>query len=384
MAEERAALARVRSVRATADGQTMQLVRGEFHRHTEISSDGGGDGMLMDMWRYARDAASLDWIGCGDHDNGGGREYPWWITQKTTEIFHAAGAFSPMYTYERSCNYPDGHRNAVFAQRGVRTLPRLVDGKGKSMDDMPADAPRPHSPDTQMLYRYLEHFGGVCASHTSGTDMGTDWRDSNAKVEPIVEIFQGCRQNYEMPGAPRSNTADDSAGGWRPLGFVSLAFKKGIRLSFESSSDHGSTHISYCNVWAPSLTNEGILAAMQARHVYGSTDNIVADFRCGDHFMGDEFTTHQKPALQHQTCRHGSVRQGARDQGRQLCLHGAAEKGGGRIAVDRPRSPARQDQLLLRPRRAGRRPARLGFADVDYLPAIARKKPRAGFVPDNN
>mgnify|MGYP000060690062 CR=1 FL=1 len=31
--------------------------------------------------------------------------------------------------------------------------------------------------------------------------MGTDWRDNNAKVEPIVEIYQGCRQSYEMPGA---------------------------------------------------------------------------------------------------------------------------------------------------------------------------------------
>ena len=36
---------------------------------------------------------------------------------------------------------------------------------------------------------------------------------------------------------------------------------------------------------------------MKARHVYGATDNIIADVRCGEHFMGDEFTTRQKPAL---------------------------------------------------------------------------------------
>ena len=30
--------------------------------------------------------ASMDWIGSGDHDNGGGREYSWWFTQKTTSI----------------------------------------------------------------------------------------------------------------------------------------------------------------------------------------------------------------------------------------------------------------------------------------------------------
>ncbi|MHC4179306.1 MAG: CehA/McbA family metallohydrolase domain-containing protein, partial [Planctomycetota bacterium] len=133
--------------------------------------------------------------------------------------------------------------------------------------------------------------------HTSGTNMGTDWRDNDSKVEPIVEIYQGCRQSYEMPDAPRSNTADHSLGGWRPFGFVSLALKKGFRLGFQSSSDHISTHISYCNVWAEAPTREAILAAMKARHVYGSTDNIIAEFRCGDRFMGDEFRLKAKPSL---------------------------------------------------------------------------------------
>ena len=102
-----------------------------------------------------------------------------------------------MFTYERSVSYPEGHRNAVFAQRGIRPLPRLP----KTADDSP---PTP-APDTQMLYRYLRQFDGIVASHTSGTDMGTDWRDNDPIVEPVVEIYQGDRQNYEMPGAPRSN-----------------------------------------------------------------------------------------------------------------------------------------------------------------------------------
>ncbi len=295
--KEAADVAAARSARVTIGGKTLRLWRGEFHRHTEISSDGGGDGALMDMWRYALDAVSMDWIGNGDHDNGGGREYSWWIIQKTTDAFRVPGVFTPMFTYERSCNYPDGHRNVVFARRGVRTLPRLAGGMGKAMDDLPPEAERPATPDTQMLYRYLAHFDGVCASHTSGTDMGTDWRDNDAKVEPIVEIYQGCRQNYEMPGAPRANTAEYSIGGWRPYGFVSLALLKGYRLGFQASSDHVSTHISYCNVWVEEPTREAILAAMKARHVYGSTDNIVADVRCGEHFMGDQFTTGDKPRL---------------------------------------------------------------------------------------
>ncbi len=290
-------VAAIRSYRAKLRGQTYRILRGEFHRHTELSADGGGDGTIFDMWRYALDMAALDWIGNGDHDNGGGREFTWWFTQKTISIFNAPGAFASMYSYERSCNYPDGHRNVVFARRGVRPLARLRGGMGKAMDDLPADAPRPHSPDTLNLYRYLKQFGGVCASHTSGTNMGTDWRDNDPQVEPIVEIYQGDRQNYERPGGPRSNSADFSIGGWRPLGFVSLALLKGYRLGFQASSDHISTHISYCNVWVREPTREAILEAMKARRIYGATDNIIADVRCGDHFMGEEFVSRARPTL---------------------------------------------------------------------------------------
>lgn len=289
---ERAAVARARAQRITYDGKPLQLLRGEFHRHTEISGDGGNDGPLEDMWRYAIDVAAMDWLGNGDHDNGGGREYTWWLTQKTTDAFRLPGRFDPPFTYERSVAYPEGHRNVVFAQRGVRTLPRL-----------PKTNPEPviSAPDTEMLYAYLRHFQGVCASHTSATDMGTDWRNNAPDVEPMVEIYQGARQNYERPGAPRSPTANDAIGGWRPLGFVNLALKKGYQFSFQSSSDHGSTHISYAMVYAEDTSREALLRAMRARHTYGATDNIVADFRCtaGDknYMLGDAFTTHQPPTL---------------------------------------------------------------------------------------
>ncbi len=284
-------VARSRAYRATVHGKELRIVRGEFHRHTEISGDGGNDGPLEDMWRYALDVAAMDWIGCGDHDNGNGREYTWWLTQKTTDAFRIARQFEPMFTYERSVRYPEGHRNVVFAERGVRTLPRLP------ISDENIFA---HAPDTQMLYKYLKHFGGVCASHTSATNMGTDWRDWDPDVEPMVEIYQGCRQNYERPGAPRCPSENDSIGGWRPKGFVNLAFQKGYRFSFESSSDHRSTHISYALVYAEDTSREAILKAMKARHVYGATDNIIADYRCstgGEHFMGEEFTVSEAPTL---------------------------------------------------------------------------------------
>jgi hypothetical protein len=282
---ERASVSAMRDYRKG----NLRIVRGEFHRHSEISMDGGNDGTLLDQWRYAIDTGALDWIGCCDHDNGGGREYTWWITQKLTDIFYSPGKFVPMFNYERSVVYPEGHRNVIFAQRGIRTLPRLPVTR-------PDESVR--APDTQMLYAYLKAFNGVTAAHTSGTLMGTDWRDNDPLVEPAVEIYQGDRQNYEMPDAPRAMTEKDAIGGYRPKGYIDLALEKGYKLSFEASSDHVSTHISYANIYVTGTNRDAVLDGFKKRHLYASTDNILADVSSGEHMMGDQFSTAAAPTLQ--------------------------------------------------------------------------------------
>lgn len=301
--EEDAAVKRIRDYRVEAGGKTYQLLRGEFHRHTEISWDGGPDGSLEDMFRYAVDAVQFDWVGNGDHDSGAGREYTWWLIQKFSDAYHnragrGAAAFTPMFTYERSVAYPHGHRNCVFARRGIRTLPRLAE------PEMAKRVGGVHADDTKMLYRYLRELGGICASHTSATSMGTDWRDNDPEVEPFVEIYQGDRMSYEKEEAPRagydpqSKKAPANIAGWYPAGFIDNALgKKGYRLGFESSSDHWSTHISYCIVMAEKHDRDGILGGMKKRHVYGATDEIILDVRSGDHVMGDELKTARAPTL---------------------------------------------------------------------------------------
>ena len=61
-------------------------------------------------------------------------------------------------------------------------------------------------------------------------------------------------------GSPRSPTANDAIGGWKPKGFVNLALLKGYKFSFQSSSDHTSTHISYALVYADGNSREAVLA----------------------------------------------------------------------------------------------------------------------------
>jgi hypothetical protein len=285
--DETADIARMREYRLAAGDKKLRLLRGEFHRHTEFSAHNDQDGSLEDAWRYALDAANMDWIGNGDHDNGFGSEYMWWHFQKFTELFQHPPRFVAMHVYERSVLYPNGHRNVIFPRPGIRPLPR-TDLNG---------TPEKGTPDTKLLYAYLKHFGAMCSSHTSATTMGTDWRDNNADVEPVVEIYQGCRHNYEYSGAPRSPTEETQIGGYRPKGFVWNALEKGYRLGFQSSSDHVSTHISYAVVLTDDISRQGIIDAFKKRHSYGATDNIVLDVRSGDHVMGDSFTTAKRPTL---------------------------------------------------------------------------------------
>ena len=78
---------------------------------------------------------------------------------------------------------------------------------------------------------------------------------------------------------------------------MSLALQKGYKLAFQASSDHISTHMSYCNLWVTSPTREGVMEAFHKRRVYGATDNILADVRSGSHFMGEEFSVESAPSI---------------------------------------------------------------------------------------
>jgi hypothetical protein len=268
-------------------GKKLRLLRGEFHRHTEYTSHRDGDGMLEDAWRYALDAGHLDWMGNGDHDNGLHHEYMWWQIQKMTDLYLHAPHFLSVQSYERSNAYPNGHRNVILPRRGIRPLPR-GDLKGTEQEG---------TPDTKLLYAFLKQYGGICASHTSGTNMGTDWRDNDAEVEPVVEIYQGHRHNYEHFGAPRAATKETNIGGYQPAGAVWNALAKGYKLGFQSSSDHISTHISYAIALTDDCSREGLIAAFKRRHCYAATDNLILDVRSGEHLMGDIFETKSAPTL---------------------------------------------------------------------------------------
>ena len=288
-------VAAIRDYRYEVGGKRYRILRGDLHRHTDISADGIGDGALIDFYRYAFTAGEYDFMMVGDHQYGGrnpGQEYNWWRTEKSEDIFLVEGRFWPLFGTERSLKYPNGHRNTIFAQRGIRELPISA---GERVGEINTGS---------VLYPYLRRNGGITTSHTSGTNQGTDWRDSDPELEPVVEIYQGLHASYEYIGAPRAETPDrryyHHDPEWRPKGFVWEAWAKGIKLGVQASADHIATHDAYACILVEAdkpITRQDLIDGMKARHTYAATDNIILDVRIGDHLMGDAFLSSEMPVL---------------------------------------------------------------------------------------
>ena len=154
--------------------------------------------------------------------------------------------------------------------------------------------------DTGKLYAYLQQTDGICTSHTSATDQGTDWAEHDDALEPVVEIFQGYARflrGARTRPRRRARQTDQIHGPFQAGRLRVAALDKGYRLGFQASSDHISTHVSYACVLAEEFSRKGLIDAIKKRHTYAATDNIVLDVRMGAlGIMGDEVRT-DKPEL---------------------------------------------------------------------------------------
>jgi len=279
------------------NARRYRLLWGEMHRHTDINHHGRPDGALEDAYRYARDAAMLDFFASTDHIGpeplaAGVNSMTWWRIQKYSDLMRVPGVFEPLYAYERSAGSPGGHKNIFFARRGGP----LVGGRGgparaESPDDLPP-----------YLWKRLRESGypALTIPHQL-TGPAIDWQFHDPEFQPVMEIYQGRRQNYEYDGAPQPPGVEQ-IWGKRQGSWAWDALARGRKMGFIASSDHFSTHMSYAAVYAAELSVAGIFEALQARRTYAASDNIVLDFRAvepggAEHFLGEAFASEKAPRL---------------------------------------------------------------------------------------
>ena len=209
-----------------------------------------------------------------------------------------------------------------------------------------------------MLYALSEavqrHRGVAHQRHQHGDRLA---RQRSATSSRSVEIYQGDRQNYEMPGAPRVQHGE---GFHRRLAAQGLRrtwrWKWATSWRFEASSDHVSTHMSFANVlsdgrsrarpcWTPSRSATST----------ASTDNILAEFRSGRSHDGRCFSTSTPPDVAGEADRHRAVREGARSsRTTSTSIRTEPKKATVEFTWRDTAAQRGQDELLLRARRAGR------------------------------
>ena len=285
IAAEMRDLERVRAVR-WQDAEPLRLFRGDMHRHTDISADSELDGDILYAYRYALDPGALDFLAVTDH-SGAERmhfyKYQWWRSRQLASMFYRPGRFVTFFGYERTVTFPGGHRNIISTRRDLQPTP-ISDEEFTGTESW-----------AERLYPALRAGGDIAIPHTTAGGGGTDWRDGDPAVEPLVEIFQALRGSYEEPSGPAN------AGGKNyEAGFVWNAWAMGRKLGVIANSDHNSTHQSYACVYAPRLDREAIHQALKKRLTFAATDNIVlqveATAKSGvTHKMGEEMAASGVP-----------------------------------------------------------------------------------------
>lgn len=273
-------------------GKTYTLLWGDAHRHTDIRGHSGVDGSVLDTYRYALDAAQLDWLGTSDHNEvlGGNwpdglRDYQWWWTQKAVDLMSHPPQFIGVYSYEHSMARPAGHRNILFLKRGA---PLRAINRNRGLQ-APDNAPPSlwDWAEKNVLAKPGQKM--VIVPHTFAAGPLADWNWPNARFDCLLEIYQGCRGSYEAwrlpPKEKRGPTQVDEPGH-----FAQDALAKGNIYGFVSFSDHGFTHSSWAGVWVERPNRESLLEAMYARRTYAASDEIVLKVTAGTHMVGEQFT----------------------------------------------------------------------------------------------
>ncbi len=277
------------------------LYWGDTHRHTDISLGGGQqqylDGSLTDNYRYAIDAADLDFLGTTENTRYLTRRYNVWRSKQAADLYTHPSMFAGLHTYERSQHSPWGHRTILNLARGYTMVPASYVAGDLGVSPWG-------------LWAALRGTKAITIPHhIAFIDKQVSWDYHDPKFERLVEIFQGFRGSYEYVDSPDGVARPEylkysENRGFRrkpyerdSKSFVWDALARKRKLGFIASSDHLSTHNAFAAVYAKGPDRESLFGAMYDRRTYAATDRIVVEFSIDGHLMGEEITIAGKPEL---------------------------------------------------------------------------------------
>ena len=302
--DETGDLRAIRGYTAQVGGQAMRIVRGDFHRHTELSWDGGGaaDGIVagvlplydrrgVDGFRRVhrsprRRVALLVVVHAEDdrHVPRAGRLRPDLRLRAERGVPQRAPQhlLREAFRIARDAVLPAGRHTGSLSGWAAAWATSPASGAaagGQRYETALRGAPRPQR------HRHLAHLG-----HSHGHRLARQRSRARAR-------------GRDLPGRAHQLRAARRAAMWRarmtrhmqarrlPAGGNGLErLGQGLQARHHHQLATTAPRISP-TPWSTrdDASRQGILDAIRKRHTYGATDNIILDVRMGEHFMGDDF-----------------------------------------------------------------------------------------------
>jgi len=284
--------------------QDRSLFWGEIHGHTRRSD---GLGTPEEYYRYARDAALLDFAAIGDHSCYMSED-DWQEEKDCAFRFHKPHEFVTINGYE--INYNTEWR-PYYGDKNVYFL----------SDDPPlvydSDISCLNHRDFWEVIRELRRLGAMMVLHAHAGGVSSFYDETMVR---LMEVHSACHSNYESLKTAKRYFAEYSGPGTYSYGgsasrrvtrkSVQDVLARGWRIGLISGSDCHAGHPggnnggrrrpgrikgSLVGVYAPELTREAVWDALWNRRCYGTTgERIIVYLEVNGHPMGEEFAVSRR------------------------------------------------------------------------------------------
>ncbi|MFW9917086.1 MAG: DUF3604 domain-containing protein [Candidatus Thorarchaeota archaeon] len=258
------------------------LYWGDLHGQTEETV---GTGTVDQYFRFARDAAALDFVSHVGNDFQITKAH-YKDTQRVVKAFHEPGRFITFLGYEWSGNTPAGGDHNVYFLKDDQAIHRSSHAQVADKSDEATD----RYPISQVLATFRGRDDVLVIPHIGGRRAILDFHDP--ALTPFIEI---CSVHGHFEWFAREAMAN-----------------KGLKVGFIGGSDDHTCRpggarptslVTAVNgglmgVYAQELTRASLWEAFRKRHVFATAGKrIILRVTCGDAMMGDELTVNQPPTI---------------------------------------------------------------------------------------
>ncbi|MBS3763952.1 MAG: DUF3604 domain-containing protein [Planctomycetes bacterium] len=256
-----------------------RLFWGEIHAQSRLCD---GTNMPRELYRYARDAAGLDFAAVTSHDFELTPEN-WDQVKEATRAAHQPGDFVTFLGYEWSGAHERGGDNNIYFLDDEGPLVYNAPVAGYPEWD-PAEGAVDKTRDLRETIEELQGRQFMVVPHCGGRQCNFDFYDPGCM--PIFEMHS-CHRNYE-------HVAQEAIRRGLRFGFIggSDDHRGAIGDSHTTARDRFfSSHSGLVGVYAKELTRESLWKAFFSRRVYATNGpRIILDVRLNGALTGEEIT----------------------------------------------------------------------------------------------